>query len=176
MRMTKKQSNVAAIIIAFMLGWAASYVLLLAPEPVIEPSTASVQSVVSEVHDQHAYLYLINQERARNGLGELKLSDKLNTSAQLKANDMKEFDYWAHDNPNGTEPWHFFKLAGYDYERSGENLAKCWDTPEQTVKAWMSSPTHKDNILGDYTETGLGSYYKGDCLVVINHFASPMVN
>ena len=175
MIITKRQSNVAATIIAFLLGWSASYVLLLAPEPVLQPSV-SVQSVQSELHDQHAYLYLINQERARNGLGELKLSDKLNTSAQLKAEDMKEFDYWAHDNPNGTEPWHFFKLAGYDYERSGENLAKCWDTPEQTVKAWMSSPTHKDNILGDYTETGLGSYYKGDCLVVINHFASPIVN
>ena len=162
--------KLTSLIIAFMLGWAASYVLLLAPEPVIEPSTASVQAVVSEVSDQHAYLYLINQERADRGLGELKLNDKLNTSAQLKANDMKEFDYWAHDNPNGTEPWHFFKLAGYEYERSGENLAKCFDTPEQTVKAWMNSPTHKDNILGDFTETGFGSYYRGNCLVVVNHF------
>ena len=130
---TKKQSNVAAIIIAFLLGWAASYVLLLAPDPIIEPSTASVQSVQSELHDKHAYLYLINQERASNGLDELKLNDKLNTSAQLKANDMKEFDYWAHDNPNGTEPWHFFKLAGYEYEKAGEVLAKNYDEPADTV-------------------------------------------
>ena len=170
MIITKKQSNIFATIIAFLLGWAASYVLLLAPEPVLQPSV-SVQSVQSELHDQHAYLYLINQERARNGLDELKLNDKLNTSAQLKANDMKEFDYWAHNNPNGTEPWHFFDVAGYKYEAAGENLAKCWDTPEDTVKGWMNSPTHKENILGDYSETGLGSYYKGDCLVIVNHFA-----
>lgn len=170
MIITRKQSNVFATIIAFILGWAASYVLLLAPEPIIQPSTASVQSVQSELSDKHAYLYLINKERADRGLGELKLNDKLNTSAQLKANDMKEFDYWAHDNPNGTKPWHFFELAGYKYRKSGENLSRCFDTPEQTVKAWMNSPTHKANILGDYTETGFGSYYKGDCLVVVNHF------
>ena len=172
MIITRRQSNVSATIIAFLLGWAASYVLLLAPEPTIEPSTASVQSVQSELHDQHAYLYLINKERADRGLGELRLNDKLNTSAQLKANDMKEFDYWAHVNPNGTTPWHFFELAGYEYEKAGENLAKCWDTPEQTVKAWMNRATHKDNILGGYTETGFGSYYKGNCLVVVNHFGT----
>ena len=172
MKITTKQSNVFAIIIAFLLGWVASYVLLLAPEPIIEPSTASVQSVQSEVSDKHAYLYLINQERADRGLDELRLNDKLNTSAQLKANDMKEFDYWAHINPNGTEPWHFFELAGYEYEKAGENLSRCFDTPEQTVKSWMNSPTHKENILGDYSETGLGSYYKGDCLVVVNHFGA----
>lgn len=164
--------KLTSLIIAFLIGWAASYVLLLAPEPIIQPATASVQSVQSQSHDQYAYLYLINQERTRNSLDELTLNNKLNTSAQLKANDMKEFDYWAHDNPNGTEPWHFFRLAGYEYELAGENLAKCWSTPENTVKAWMDSPTHRDNILGDYTETGLGSYYEGDCLVVVNHFGA----
>lgn len=170
MIITKKQSNVFAIIIAFLLGWAASYILLFAPEPVIEPSVSSVQSVQSEVSDKHAYLYLINKERADRGLGELKLNDKLNTSAQLKANDMQDNSYWAHTSPAGVTPWHWFEVAGYKYTKSGENLAKCWDTPEDTVKAWVDSPTHKDNILGGYTETGFGSYYKGDCLVVVNHF------
>ena len=172
MIITKQQSNVAVTIIAFLLGWIASYVLLLAPEPIIQPSTASVQSVQSELHDKYAYLYLLNQERADKGLDELKLNDKLNTSAQLKANDMKEFDYWAHDNPNGTTPWYFFGLAGYEYRKSGENLAKCWSTPEKTVDAWINSPTHKENILGDFTDAGFGSYYKGDCLVVVNHFGA----
>ena len=171
MIITKKQSNIFATIIAFMLGWAASYILLLAPEPMIQPSVSSVQSVQSELHDQHAYLYLINQERARNGLGELRLNDKLNTSAQLKANDMKEFDYWAHDNPNGTEPWHFFELAGYEYEAAGENLAKNYDTPTATVEAWIASPTHYDVLMGDYTEVGLGYVSYGDTEITVGHFA-----
>lgn len=169
--MTKKQSNVAVIIIAFLLGWAASYVLLLAPEPIIEPDISSVQSVQSEVSDQHAYLYLLNQERADRGLDELKLSDKLNTSAQLKAYDMKELDYWAHDNPNGTEPWHFFKLAGYEYEGAGEVLAKNYDTPAKTIAAWIASPTHYDVLMGDYTEVGLGQVSYGGTTVIVGHFA-----
>lgn len=171
MKITRKQSNVAAIIIAFLLGWAASYVLLLAPEPIIEPSTSSVQGVQSQVNDQHAYLFIINQERADRGLGELRINDKLNISAQLKANDMQKFDYWAHDNPNGTEPWHFFELAGYEYEVAGEVLAKNYDTPAKTIAAWIASPTHYDVLMGDYTEIGLGQVSYGDTTVTVGHFA-----
>ena len=171
MIITKKQSNVAAIIIAFMLGWAASYVLLLAPEPIIEPSTASVQSVQSELHDKHAYLYILNQERADRGLGELRINDKLNTSAQLKANDMKEFDYWAHVNPNGTEPWYFFDLAGYEYEKAGEVLARNYDTPAETIAAWIASPAHYKELMGDYTEVGLGQVSYDGTTVIVGHLA-----
>lgn len=171
MIITRKQSNIFATIIAFMLGWAASYVLLLAPEPIIEPSISAVQSVQSELHDKHAYLYLINQERARNGLDELRLNDKLNTSAQLKANDMQEFDYWAHDNPNGTEPWHFFKLAGYEYEAAGEVLALNYDEPSDTIAAWIASPAHYKALMGDYTEVGFGQVTYDGTTVTVGHFA-----
>ena len=170
MKITRKQPSVATIIIAFLLGWAASYVLLLAPEPVIKPSTSSVQGVQSQVNDQHAYLYILNQERADMGLGELTLNDKLNTSAQLKANDMQEFDYWAHVNPNGTEPWHFFELAGYEYEVAGEVLARNFDTPAETIAAWIASPTHHDVLMGDYTEVGLGQVSYGGTTVIVGHF------
>lgn len=163
--------KLTSAIITFILGWAASYVLLLAPEPILQPSTSSAQSVQSELHDQHAYLYLLNKERAKNGLDELKLNDKLNTSAQLKANDMKEFDYWAHDNPNGTEPWHFFKLAGYEYEKAGEVLAKNYDTPADTIAAWIASPTHYDVLMGDFTEVGFGQVTYNGTTVTVGHFA-----
>lgn len=172
MIITKRQSNIFATVIAFMLGWAASYVLLLAPDPMIEPSTSAIQSVQSEVSDKHAYLYLINQERADRGLDELKLNDKLNTSAQLKANDMQEFDYWAHDNPNGTTPWRFFKLAGYEYEKAGEVLAKNYDTPAKTIAAWIASPDHYAALMGDYTEVGFGYVSYGDTTVTVGHLAA----
>ena len=172
MIITKKQSNVFVTIIAFLFGWAASYILLLAPEPIIEPAVSSVQSVQSELHDKRAYLYLINQERSDRGLDELKLNDKLNTSAQLKANDMKEFDYWAHDNPNGIEPWHFFEIAGYEYEKAGEVLAKNYDTPAATVAAWIASPAHYDVLMGDYTEVGFGQVTYDDTTVTVGHFGA----
>lgn len=56
----------------------------------------------------------------------------------------------------------------YFYERSlalmqssevsvvAENVARGYTTAEDVVKAWLSSPTHKKNIEGDYTHLGMG--------------------
>ena len=127
-------------------------------------------SVPSQLDDTSTYLELINEHRASKGLNTLRLSDKLNSSAQLKANDMESNRYFQHTSPDGVEPWHWFRLAGYDYEKSGEVLAKNYTTPEATVKAWIASPTHNAVLLGDYIEVGLGSVYSLDDHYIVGHF------
>lgn len=99
----------------------------------------------------------INQQRIENGLPVLKLNDKLSEAARRKASDMFASNYWAHINPtNGREPWYFFDSVGYDYRYAGENLARDFSTTPPMVKAWMNSPTHKDNIVSTrYQETGI---------------------
>lgn len=126
--------------------------------------------VASQLDDRLSYVELINDYRASKGLSSLSINYKLDSSAQLKANDMRLNQYFEHTSPAGITPWHWFEVAGYDYTKSGENLSRCYDSPTDTVEAWLDSPTHKANIMGDYTETGFGSYYDGDCLVVVNHF------
>lgn len=37
-----------------------------------------------------------------------------------------------------------------------ENVARGYTTAEDVVKAWLSSPTHKKNIEGDYSHMGMG--------------------
>ncbi|AWG22022.1 hypothetical protein FFWV33_11095 [Flavobacterium faecale] len=39
--------------------------------------------------------------------------------------------------------------------RVGENIAYNFVTPESVVKAWLNSPTHKENIEGDFTHFGI---------------------
>lgn len=113
----------------------------------------------------------INEARSNAELPPLKENIRLNQSAQLKADDMQKKGYWAHNAPDGTEPWVFFEKVGYTYTKAGENLAKCYKTPAQAVQAWIDSPTHYDNIVGDYEEAGFGmTTISVDCVVIVNHF------
>lgn len=40
-------------------------------------------------------------------------------------------------------------------KKVGENVAYNYKTPEAAVRAWLDSPGHKENIVGDYTHFGL---------------------
>jgi uncharacterized protein YkwD len=40
-------------------------------------------------------------------------------------------------------------------KRVGENIAYNYNTPKSVVTAWLNSPTHKENIEGDYTHFGI---------------------
>jgi len=40
-------------------------------------------------------------------------------------------------------------------KRVGENIAYNYNTPQSVVKAWLNSPTHKENLEGDYTHFGI---------------------
>ena len=37
----------------------------------------------------------------------------------------------------------------------GENVAYNFNTPESVVAAWLKSPAHKENIVGNYTHFGI---------------------
>jgi hypothetical protein len=98
-----------------------------------------------------------NKVRQDNKAAVLTLSDKLNSAASMKAGDMLNRQYWAHDAPDGTTPWHWFREVNYRYDFAGENLAKGFETPAAVVAAWMSSPEHRQNALSpDYQDVGFG--------------------
>ncbi len=122
-----------------------------------------------------------NQERASNGLGALTINSKLNSSATSKANDMSTRNYWAHNTPDGNEPWIFFDAAGYQYQKAGENLAYGFGTSSATITGWMNSPSHRANMLdGGYTEVGFGFVNSADFVstgnetIVVAHYAKPL--
>jgi hypothetical protein len=99
---------------------------------------------------------MANNERVANGLEPLNINDKLIQAAQNKAQDMIENSYFAHTSPLGTSPWYWFDKAGYNYIAAGENLAKDFTDSKYLHKAWMKSPSHRDNILNEkYQEIGI---------------------
>ncbi|MBI4028825.1 MAG: hypothetical protein HY376_00440 [Candidatus Blackburnbacteria bacterium] len=99
---------------------------------------------------------LTNQKRAKEGLSTLKEDPVLDKAAQQKGADMMAKNYWAHNAPDGTTPWHFFNEAGYSYRYAGENLARDFIQPEGVVDAWIASPSHRENLFSQrYEDIGV---------------------
>lgn len=120
----------------------------------------------------------INAKRLDAGLPTLDLNPQLNQAATMKASDMFTLNYWAHNNPNGREPWDFIKNTGYRYRYAGENLARDFGDTNSLVDAWMASPTHRDNIVNPrYQEIGIavvnGTLQGVETTLVVNLFGTP---
>lgn len=97
-----------------------------------------------------------NSERQKMGLKPVSENHSLDTAATLKAQNMFEENYWAHFSPSGKDPWGFISRSGYKFSYAGENLARNFTTSQDVVKAWMSSPSHRENILNsNYQEIGI---------------------
>lgn len=121
---------------------------------------------------------LTNLERAGLGLSPLKHNSLLSEAARQKAADMFAFNYWAHVSPSGRTPWSFFSDVGYKYQYAGENLARDFRDPDSVVRAWMNSPSHRENIVnGKYSEIGVavvdGSLQGAETTLVVQLFGTP---
>jgi hypothetical protein len=121
---------------------------------------------------------LTNDDRQDEGLGTLTVNPVLVAAAQAKANDMAEKGYFAHNSPDGTTPWYWFKNAGYAYAYAGENLAVDFSDSKDVARAWMNSPTHRANVLGqNFTEIGIatavGTYKGHTATFVVQMFGRP---
>jgi uncharacterized protein YkwD len=109
-----------------------------------------------------ATLCLVNQERAKVGLGALAEQPQLELAAAGHVGDMLARDFYAHVDPDGRTPLDRVTADGYLFgARSwvvGENLALATGdaSPARIVAAWMASPGHRENILRpEYRDSGL---------------------
>ena len=116
---------------------------------------------------------LVNAERAKEGLPALKNSyGALTRAAQKRAKELPlRFDS-THARPDGSE-WHTV-LRDYNvrYTFAGENIAYGHKSAAQVVQAWMDSPGHKKNILGNFTYIGVGIHEANGRLYWSQEFAN----
>jgi uncharacterized protein YkwD len=120
--------------------------------------------------------------RARAGLGKLDDSQQLDLSAEEKGADVLRCDSFSH-TACGREFTYWIGQAGYLSEscwHAGENLAwgtGTYGTVRSIFQAWMRSPGHRHNILGDYEDLGLSLRVgevedRADAAVWTAHFGS----
>lgn len=122
----------------------------------------------------------VNLVRADAGLKPLSTQANLENAAKIKGMYMGIKNYFDHWSPDGlVSPWYFLDLAGYKYKKAGENLALCYASPKEVVKAMMASPLHRDNLLSkEYINIGIEVYsgvYKGSvCPMVVMYFGAEL--
>ncbi|PIY97118.1 MAG: hypothetical protein COY66_01155 [Candidatus Kerfeldbacteria bacterium CG_4_10_14_0_8_um_filter_42_10] len=141
---------------------------------ILLPQTASLATQnYSEV------LELTNLVRTKNNLPPLQLSYALTQTAELKAQDMLNNQYFAHISPQGKTPWDWLNQTNYLYSMAGENLAINFNSPEEMMAQWLASPTHRANILDpDFKEMGVaivsGKFKNNNTILIVQHFGAPM--
>ena len=115
-----------------------------------DTTTASLSADEKEVFD------LINKQRTNNGLSALKIDSEVQRVARIKAQDMVDNNYFAHESPTYGTPFQMLKSFKISYKTAGENIAGN-SSNSAAITAWMNSSGHKANILnGNYNYTGIG--------------------
>lgn len=127
--------------------------------------------------DAQEMLELTNEERRKAGLHLLALDQRLNASAQEKANDMQTRDYYGHESPDGVKGFSLvFKHMPDKCRYTGENLAHQLvptSNSRNPIDGWMSSTKgHREAILDkryDLVGFGVAKDKYGNSLIV-QHF------
>nr|WP_218680367.1 CAP domain-containing protein [Rhodococcus qingshengii] len=132
-----------------------TYLVLCPPPDDMEPALVERAATSTSETIQNSLESLVNAERTKKAKQPFTTSDTLRSSACAKADHMLSQDYWAHTSPDGVTPWSFIEKAGYRYTTAGENLAKSYPDDASLVAAWMNSPSHRENVLGDFKEQGI---------------------
>ena len=106
--------------------------------------------------DELEVFNLINEQRIKNGLSALKIDSEVQNVARIKAKDMIDNNYFAHNSPVYGTPFQMLNSFKVSYRTAGENIAGN-SSNSSAVTAWMNSSGHRANILnGNFNYTGIG--------------------
>ena len=120
--------------------------------------------VTREVYD------LVNADRAANGLPALSWHPQLGGLAQGWAEHMGSTGKLEHSDLDAT-----LRSPEFDaFHRLGENIlvGNCNMTAVEIEQAWMNSPGHRANILGDFNTIGVGVVCAGGRLWATQSFGT----
>lgn len=110
---------------------------------------------------------LMNSDRTANGLSALPLDAELSRIARIKAEDMRNNGYFAHESPTYGSPSEMLRYFGYSFTAVGENIAHHANVTKAQA-AFMSSTGHRQNILSSaWAKVGIGVCYDAQGYVYV---------
>lgn len=109
-------------------------------------------------------LALVNQARAQNNLGPLRLNSSISAVSLAWANQMAANGTMTH-NPSYSS-----QIPG-GWTRAAENVAMGYGSPTAVHNGWMGSPGHRANILGDFTDIGIAFIFANGTTWAVENFA-----
>ncbi|MBM6406001.1 CAP domain-containing protein [Phycicoccus sp. CSK15P-2] len=108
--------------------------------------TAESAAAVTNAEMETKVIKLVNAERRKAGCADFRVSTQLRRAARKHSHDMRTKNYFSHTSKDGRSPWQRIRAEGYEYG-SAENIAAGQISAYRVVKAWMTSPGHRKNIL-----------------------------
>lgn len=101
---------------------------------------------------------IVNQERAKVGLGPVALDETMMAGAEIRAQEQQAS--FSHTRPDGRDCFTIFADLGIATGYRGENVAYASPcTPEFIMGGWMGSDGHRKNILDPrFTRIGVGYF------------------
>ncbi|MCZ6690284.1 MAG: IPT/TIG domain-containing protein [Planctomycetota bacterium] len=121
----------------------------------VDPAVLSMEARVFD---------LINQERAIVGRPPLNHDPDIRLVSRAHSEDMRDRDFFLHQNPDGDWPWDRLDAAGISWRDVAENIAwnqNAGDPAQYVVDQWMASTQgHRETLLDSsnigYSLTGVG--------------------
>jgi uncharacterized protein YkwD len=118
--------------------------------PVVDVTQVNASYNYSQ--EENDLMKIINNYRKEKGLNELAVIDFISIKSEEHSKYMIN---------NGTVSHDFFKnrydalVQGIGAKEVSENIAFSYATPKAAFNAWLSSPSHKANIDGNFTHFGI---------------------
>ncbi|MGW1604664.1 CAP domain-containing protein [Streptomyces eurythermus] len=126
------------------------------PETPAPAPSSPADTVEREAAVEAEVLKLVNDERAKAGLGALAANSALTGLAEAFSDDMAARGFFAHTDPDGRTPWDRAARAGIT-GLGGENIGRGQADAAAVLAAWMDSPENRANILNPgFTAFGAG--------------------
>lgn len=115
-------------------------------------------------------LKLVNAERNKAGVAPLVVDDRLNQTAQYKADEIVLEKRYEHKNKAGVPGYTYARDAVRECIYVSENLNN-GDTSKHFLKTWLASQPHKEAMLdAKYDLTGIGLAKDGEYYYAVQHF------
>ncbi|NOT36725.1 MAG: CAP domain-containing protein [Saprospiraceae bacterium] len=122
------------------------------------------QTKVKVFKYQYDIIQLVNEQRAKgckcgskkfSPLPPIAWSAQLEEAAKIQANYMSKKDILTHQGEDGKDLKSRLSRVKYIWRAYSENIADGYESTQEVFEAWMASPGHCKNIMGDYKEMGV---------------------
>lgn len=135
----------------------------------ITPKVSALYGATLDPNFENIMRTKIDGVRAANGRSKLNRSPCLDNAAREYSSFMAQNNFFAHSDKSfyGSILYLPEKYCGTIYGTVGENVGK-FGTAETMFTAYMNSPGHAANILGDWTFMGIGTYIQSGTNVPFN--------
>jgi uncharacterized protein YkwD len=132
------------------------------------PSATNAQSKLYAVpqpkpKEEIRIVQMTNLLRKQKGKPVLFRNSRLDQAARVHAMNMAKLGTMNHVL-DGKAPSDRIKSTGYLYLAFGENIANAWGKADNTnamFNFWLNSPPHLANLLGPFTDVGVGVAVSG---------------